>query len=241
MRILAVLTFAVAVVGVYLSVFVGFPHLVKRHWRKRFLARIKSSGAVCLTFDDGPQPGSTDRILDVLGKFGIKATFFMVGENVVKYPSLARRVLDSGHEVGEHSYWHRHPWKCDPFSSIQDLLKGKEALKRLLNLTKEPILRPPYGKLNLLSLFYCLRFKKRVAFWGIDPKDYSQSSALSIAKAVTGQLEAGSVVLLHDGRISNRRNSLELTSQALVGIIDTIVARDLKTLTISEALDWKEV
>ena len=87
--------------------------------------------------------------------------------------------------------------------------------------------------MNLLSVFYCLRFKKRLAFWDIDPKDYSLSSTLSISKAVTGQLEAGSVVLLHDGKTVNRRNSLELTSQALVGIIDTIVARDLKTLTIS--------
>ena len=114
MKILPVLIFAVAVVGVYLLVFVGVPHLVKKLWRRRFLARIKSSGAVCLTFDDGPQPGSTDQILQVLEKFGAKATFFMLGKNVAKFPDLARRVLDSGHEVGEHSYRHSHQWTCDP-------------------------------------------------------------------------------------------------------------------------------
>jgi peptidoglycan/xylan/chitin deacetylase (PgdA/CDA1 family) len=237
MRITALLVGAAALVGGYGLVFIVLPYLVKTRWLKRSLAQLKASGAVCLTFDDGPEPESTDRILDVLDVYGVKATFFMLGENVAKHPDLAKRVKQSGHEVGEHGHGHTHPWKSSPYRSLQDLLEGRRTLKRILNLSDEPILRPPYGKLNLMGLFYCLWYKKRVFFWDIDPQDYKQASPDSIVKAVAGKLGAGSVILLHDGRIARRRDTLALTHQSLAGILEIIKARKLRALTVSEAID----
>ena len=96
--------------------------------RKNFLGTVKKSACVCLTFDDGPDPKSTLKILQLLNEANAKATFFVLGKNIELHPELASKIVELGHEIGVHSYRHAHPWKCRPFQSLSDLVRGTNAI-----------------------------------------------------------------------------------------------------------------
>jgi peptidoglycan/xylan/chitin deacetylase (PgdA/CDA1 family) len=214
--------------------YILFPWIMKAYIRRRFLSIIRNSGCICLTFDDGPCPESTPKILELLQEAGAKATFFLLGENVNKYPSLAAMIVASGHEVGEHSYAHSHPWKSGPFRSIVDLVKGGRAIRKYGLSNNSPMFRPPYGKLNLVTLLYIWLCRKQVAFWAIDPKDYREHSGERVVKSIIGCLCPGSVVLLHDGR-RNSNKPPQVTVDALKQLLG--MANDCKIFTtVSEAI-----
>lgn len=213
--------------------YIPFPFIVKTLMRRKFLSTVRKSGCTCLTFDDGPCPVATPQILDLLRQRGIKATFFLVGERIEKFPEVVDRIVADGHEIGEHSYSHSHPWKCSPLRSLMDLIKGNRTLKRYEALQSTTWLRPPYGKLNLLSLLYVWIMKKQVAFWDIDPKDYREYSGRKVAQTVLDRFHAGSVILLHDGRNGSTALSTIAATRFILG-----AARKskLRFATIGEAL-----
>ena len=214
--------------------YIVFPWIMKAYIRTRFLSIIRNSGCICLTFDDGPCPESTPEILELLQEAGAKATFFLLGENVNKYSSLAAMIVASGHEVGEHSYSHSHPWKTGPVRSIVDLVKGGRTIRKNGLSNNSPIFRPPYGKLNLISLLYICLCKKQVAFWDIDPKDYREHSGERVAKSIIGCLYPGSVVLLHEGR-RNSNKPPQVTVDAVKQLFGMANDGHIFT-TISEAI-----
>lgn len=203
--------------------------------RRRFLANIRKSGHVCLTFDDGPSPASTPEILRLLGQEGIKATFFLTGENVEKYPDLASRIADEGHEIGQHGHWHIHPWKCWPLHSLMDLVKGAHTIRQQVCYEKPMLLRPPYGKLNLITLSYVLLSRRQLAFWDIDPKDYASQSGDAIVKHVMDRIFTHTTILLHDGRDSSDA-SANVTVSAVRAILMETKNRGMAFATVSEAL-----
>lgn len=210
----------------------GFKILI----RDKFLLKIKKSGCVCLTFDDGPNPKTTPNILKLLEEKNIKATFFLLGKNAEKYPNIVKDIINGGHEIGEHSYKHTHAWITGPIFTAVDLIKGERVLKRMKFPHKINLIRPPYGKFNFVTLLYVWLRKKRVAFWNIDPEDFANSSSQSIAEYVLHRLNSGSVVLFHDAR-KNTSRPADLTVEAIKLILEKSSDVGFHFMTISKALN----
>ncbi len=219
------------------SLYIIFPWCLKIILRKRFLSAIKISKKVCLTFDDGPHPRSTPEILHLLKKANAKATFFVLGMNAEKYPHLMKRIIKAGHEIGEHSYRHTHPWKCSPGQSMRDHILGQQSLRIFADSNKQILFRPPFGKLNLIVCLYMFMHRRKPVFWNVNPKDYEQNSADMIFRHVKENLQPGAVILLHDGRHNDSHSSdVTTTVNALQLILQESKRSGLTLATVSDAL-----
>jgi peptidoglycan-N-acetylglucosamine deacetylase len=174
------------------------PHLVKKWWRRRFFRWADNSGKIYLTFDDGPDIKITGEILDFLKHYGIKATFFVLSVNVDKYPVVVKRMINEGHTLGLHGEKHLHPWKVFPWTAMKDLSLAKKYLEEIG--IKIKYVRPPYGKLNIMSMIYIWLTDLVFIHWNIDPKDYNQFIAENLTRDLVSDIKIGKVVLLHDGR-----------------------------------------
>jgi peptidoglycan/xylan/chitin deacetylase (PgdA/CDA1 family) len=165
----------------------------------RFLVRgPRDSGQIFLTFDDGPHPEHTPRLLDVLAELNVKATFFVVGRQVEQHPDIVRRIHAEGHALGNHTYFHFAPTEI----GTRDFLREVERCGRLVEeITGQSceLVRPPQGKLTLGKLTGLWRARKAVVLWNVDPKDYSRHSSRELCQWFARRaLDAGDIVLLHD-------------------------------------------
>lgn len=151
-------------------------------------------GYVALTFDDGPWPGTTERLLDGLDQRGVKATFFLVGERVESMPDTVRRISDSGHQVGLHT-WDHVPLtglsprqigaQLDPSRACLDALLGKE----------DRMFRPPFGFVDE-TLKTCAGTP--LIGWSVDTEDWKDRNVSRILKVVEDECEDGAIFLMHD-------------------------------------------
>ena len=147
--------------------------------------------SVYLTFDDGPIPESTPFILDTLKEHGVKATFFMVGENVARHPDLYQRILDEGHQIGNHTYNHwgslRH--------SAHNYLKNIEKANKLIH---SHLFRPPHGWM-MLSAYNKLSQKYKIVMWDLVTRDYSHLlNAFDVLRNIVLYSRNGSIITFHD-------------------------------------------
>lgn len=160
-----------------------------------------------LTFDDGPSPKYTPQILALLEKFGAHGTFFMVGTNITRYPTLPQYVTAQGNEIAAHSMTHPYP----DYLSDSDLDYEITASVTLLRETSGlPVhyFRPPYGRDNYIYRKRAPELDVKIVYWTVDPRDWSGISADSIAEHVLVHLEPGCIVLLHDGG-GNRQETVD--------------------------------
>jgi peptidoglycan-N-acetylglucosamine deacetylase len=187
--------------------------------------------AVALTFDDGPSPTNTQRVLKVLNRFGVKATFFVIGRPASFHPDLVQAELTSGMEVGNHSW--SHPYRT-PFSSFTSRVIRAEITKaqqELLSLgASSGLFRPPGGAYSSKVIDIAKAADTRLVLWSVDPKDWERgSTAHEIAHAVLSKVGPGSIVILHDGG-----GDRSATIAALPAIIKGIRARGLQLVTVGE-------
>jgi len=209
------------------------PAALKVAHRRAFLRRMAASQSVHLTFDDGPNPETTPRLLELLRQRGVVATFFLVGSRAEKHPELVRQIRRDGHRIGSHGYDHTHAWKTAPWSTTTDLRAGEDALTRILD---EPargdvLFRPPYGKLNLGSLRF---LSERTSWWDVDPRDYECSSGSEVFDRLHPAIRPGSVVLLHDNRPSDS-DSAGPTLDAVELLLDFAEAQNLAFAALPRA------
>lgn len=156
-----------------------------------------SSMKVALTFDDGPHPRYTPQILDILQKYDVKATFFLIGENVTLYPDLVKRILAEGHEIGNHTYTHR---KIAEYTDLQ-LEEEMELCETVVYEVVEyrpKLFRPPCGKLDSKVKRLADAFDYRVILWNIDTRDWAHETPEAIKTNVINNIESGSIILMHD-------------------------------------------
>jgi glycosyltransferase involved in cell wall biosynthesis/peptidoglycan/xylan/chitin deacetylase (PgdA/CDA1 family) len=159
-----------------------------------------SSGAVCLTFDDGPHPEYTPRLLDVLQRQRIRATFFVVGQLAEQYPDLVQRMAAEGHAVGHHSYTHMRPQATSACRLGDEVRRSCDLLGRLLG-KPVSLFRPPHGHLTAAKLWRLWQAQQTVVLWNRDPKDYACPAPDLLSQWFRRQpLQAGDLVLLHDSR-----------------------------------------
>jgi len=146
---------------------------------------------IYITFDDGPVPEVTPKVLEILREYGVKATFFCIGDNVRKYPELYNQILAEGHRVGNHSYSHYNAWKVSAEAYLQDVEDGAR-------LIESNLFRPPYGKLTWQVLIP-LRKKYRIVMWDVISCDFDETvSAEQVYRNVTENARPGSVIVFHD-------------------------------------------
>lgn len=146
---------------------------------------------VYLTFDDGPIPESTPFILDTLHHYGIKATFFMVGDNVRKYPELYRRIMDEGHQVGNHTHNHISGFR----HSLHDYSYNVEKVNAYI---RSHLFRPPHGWMRLPQ-YALLSRKYKVVMWDLVTRDYSKwMTAQGILNNIKRYARPGSIITFHD-------------------------------------------
>jgi peptidoglycan/xylan/chitin deacetylase (PgdA/CDA1 family) len=169
--------------------------------RSRFMVCApRSSRAVCLTYDDGPHPEYTPRLLDVLATHGIRATFFVIGREAEKYPEIVRRAVVEGHEIGNHTWSHDEPRHVSAQQLAEELKRTNELLGAIVGKGIH-LFRPPLGKLTLAKLRVAWHAEHRVVLWNTDWKDYACVRAAELeSRAAAWNPTAGDVVLLHDNR-----------------------------------------
>jgi peptidoglycan/xylan/chitin deacetylase (PgdA/CDA1 family) len=168
----------------------------------RAVGKAKAPPAVALTFDDGPWPDGTRRVLDVLERMHVKATFFMVGYLIERYPEIVRRVRAAGMTIGTHSW--SHPYRTPlaeltPHRVETEVTAPADLLRRRFGI--EPgLFRPPGGSYDADVIGVAREAGMRVVMWSIDPHDYlTSASPRRIAADVLRAVRPGSIVLLHDG------------------------------------------
>lgn len=154
--------------------------------------RVKGdSKNIYITFDDGPHPDITPKVLDILDQYNAKATFFCVADNVRKYPETYRQIIDRGHRTGNHSYHHINGWKTGNKAYFNDI----EQASRLI---KSNLFRPPYGKISPGQIVM-LKKQYRIIMWSVLTYDFSRSVSPQVClnNALRG-LKPGAVIVFHD-------------------------------------------
>lgn len=187
----------VGVAGIVL--YFGIPWAYCR-WNQRMLRqRAVKHHQVLLTLDDGPGRQLTTAVLHLLAAQNAKATFFLLGRNIRGNADLVRLIQAQGHEIGSHTFDHLHAWKVAPWRSVSDIRRGLRAIDDALGARagRYPF-RPPYGKLNLMTLLYLLARRIPIVYWTVDSGDTwsvrpQDSQAARLSKAA-----GGGVVLAHD-------------------------------------------
>jgi len=152
---------------------------------------------IALTFDDGPSPGITDVVLKELAKRNLTATFFMIGNKVERYSTLAKEVFAAGHEIGNHSYTHPSLSSLSAEKVGYELQKTQDVIADVTG--KAPVwFRPPYGAFRKDQGFIPRSKSLGVAYWSVDPRDWARPGVSAIVSRVTAATNPGSIVLLHD-------------------------------------------
>lgn len=186
-------------------------------------------GTVALTFDDGPDPDCTPALLDALDAAGAKATFFMVGEQLMRHHAIAREVAERGHELALHGFEHRDHGTLSPQQARDDLARGLGTLEAGAGRTARWF-RPPYGRFSEASYEACEKLGLERVYWSAWGFDWEPVQADRIAEIVTRDLRGGDIVLLHDSPRYAPRESALATAEA----IPLIAESGLRLTTLSE-------
>lgn len=151
----------------------------------------RETNFVYLTFDDGPNEGITEEVLDILANYNAKATFFCLGKNAEQSPELLKKIREHGHSIGNHGYEHLNGWKSIDKKYLENVERGKFILQSNL-------FRPPYGKISFTQ-FLKLRKENKIIFWDLMPGDFDGAiSKEACLENVVKNIKEGSIVVLHD-------------------------------------------
>ena len=152
-----------------------------------------------LTFDDGPDPQWTPRVLDILAEAAIPATFFLIGQLAVRHPTLVRRIATEGHEVGNHTWSHRHPWAILPATARKEVQDGAAAIAGIVGRVPK-LFRPPHGRLRRCMIEEADRGGQALVLWNRSAVDWGpRGSARGIARRLSEAVK-DDIILMHDGR-----------------------------------------
>jgi peptidoglycan/xylan/chitin deacetylase (PgdA/CDA1 family) len=154
--------------------------------------------AIALTFDDGPDPRYTPRVLDILRDEGIEAAFFVVGHRAAKYPELLGRIEAEGHLVATHTYSHHHAYLTSPWRAWREVTAGVDEVESVTR-RRPAWFRPPWGATKLAMRLAVAASQQRLVLWTVTGEDWDQEQTpRSIAAGVNSQLKPGAIVVLHD-------------------------------------------
>jgi len=182
---------------------------------------------IALTFDDGPVPATTPRLLDILKKRNVRATFFVTGQNAERYPDIVRRAFNDGHEIANHSW--NHPRFTAAKTDVSGQLRRTSNIIQKITGTAPTTMRPPYGATNAaLNARIKREHGLTPVMWSLDPQDWKYRNANYVATQVIERVRPGAIILLHDIHPS--------TIDAVPRILDSLLARGFQFVTVSELI-----
>jgi peptidoglycan-N-acetylglucosamine deacetylase len=187
-----------------------------------------------LTFDDGPDPAGTIPILDALDAAGARATFFMVGEQLMRHQDVGREVVARGHEIALHGFGHARHEELTPQGARDDLARGLGAVEAATG-RRPRFYRPPYGRFSEHSYEACRKLELEPAYWSAWGQDWDELPGDRIADMVTRDLGDGVIVLLHDSARYAYRHSVLPTADALAPIAERAREDGLVLVSLGEA------
>jgi peptidoglycan/xylan/chitin deacetylase (PgdA/CDA1 family) len=183
---------------------------------------------IAITFDDGPHKTNTPQLLDILKQRGIRATFFVVGQNAAEYPDILKRIVAEGHELANHSYTHPVLASMSQSAVHEQLDKTHQAVLKATGVSMK-LLRPPYGALSEPQRRTVNNeFGYKVILWSVDPLDWKVRDAARVQNEIVSHTQAGSIVLAHDIHKS--------TVDAMPETLDKLTEKGFKFVTVSELL-----
>lgn len=188
---------------------------------------------IALTFDDGPWPGYTAQVLNILRENNIKATFFVVGQNLKNYPNLGKQIVAEGHVIGNHT-WHHWYHFFNPQAAAFEIDNTSELISQITG-AKTTLFRPPGGMLHNGLASYAKSKKYTVVMWSADSLDYNRPKASILTSRVLKQSKPGGIVLMHDGG-GNRSQ----TVAALPQMISKLRQQGYRFVTIPELLELQD-
>lgn len=162
------------------------------------LAQPLEARRICLTFDDGPDPRWTPRIFEILARANVSATFFVVGRLALKQAALIRQIVANGHELGNHTWSHRHPWILSAAAARQEVHDGAAVIAELSGRSPK-FFRPPHGRLRRCMIEEAERGGQTLVLWNRSAVDWGP---LGYERGIARRLaatQAGEIVLAHDG------------------------------------------
>jgi peptidoglycan-N-acetylglucosamine deacetylase len=190
--------------------------------------RTSSGAGYALTFDDGPHAQGTPATLEILAREGVPATFFLVGEQVRRNPTLAREIVAAGHAIGLHCDRHRNLLRLTPAQVRADIARARDTIERATERTVG-LYRPPYGVLNASALRIARGHGWRTLLWSHFGKDWkANATPASIAELLTRDAGPGSVLLLHDADDYSAPGSWRRTVEAVPRALQTLAERGLQ-------------
>jgi len=219
------------------SLVLGLPSLAPIWSPSRWLLgipdRLEDPTKVALTFDDGPHADGTPRLLRLLARHDVKATFFLVGEQVARRPELAREIVEQGHAVGLHGYEHHTLARMNNRQLHQDLLRAIHAVRSATQ-TRPVLYRPPRGVFTYQGLAAVRENGWEPVLWTADGRDWRRTSTpTSISQRVTGHLRGGEIILLHDSDYYASDWSWQHTLDAVPLILRELKERDLTPVSLT--------
>jgi len=205
-----------------------------------------STRAFSLTFDDGPDPDFTPKVLAALAEFGVLATFNIMGWNALHHGDLLREVIAGGHEIANHSWSHLDAADTEADVLEREVLYGKQVIEEISGQTLT-LFRPPRGNITGAQLRFAAQAGEQVVVWSFNGGLGGTPSVAELRDRSVAGIEAGDIVLLHDGigRGTFQRDSSSARDliaarnreiEALPGVIDGVLARGLRPMTVSQLL-----
>jgi peptidoglycan/xylan/chitin deacetylase (PgdA/CDA1 family) len=186
---------------------------------------------ISITFDDGPNPAATPLILDVLKRERVSATFFVLGRHAELWPELVKRMADEGHQLANHGYWHRKLHRRTPAYVREDLTRGTEQIERASGVRPRHF-RAPHGFRSPWVTPIAASLGQRTVGWSLGVWDSARPGADEIARRALAGLDAGSILLLHDGDGYDAQGDRMQTAAALPTIIRGLRERGLDFATL---------
>jgi peptidoglycan/xylan/chitin deacetylase (PgdA/CDA1 family) len=183
---------------------------------------------IAMTFDDGPHPSNTPRLLDMLRERNIKATFYVIGRNVDLYPNVLRRTVSEGHEIGNHSFTHPILSKMSDSAVREELTKCRDAVTRAAGIQPRTM-RPPYGALLQRQREWIhTELNYPTILWSVDPLDWKRPGSAVVTSRILAGTTPGAIVLSHDLHGG--------TVDAMPATLDGLLNKGFKFVTVSQLL-----
>jgi len=193
----------------------------------------RSQKLIALTFDDGPNPAHTPRLLDMLRRRNVKATFYVIGERAANHPDIIRRIVTEGHEVGNHTWTHPNLKKLSDDAVRRELNKTRDAIVSACGVQPRTM-RPPYGAMFQKQREWVYReYGYPTVLWDVDPLDWKKPGSSVVAQRLISGARNGSILLVHDLHGSS--------VDAIPQTIDTLLRQGYQFVTVSQLIAQKSV
>jgi len=187
---------------------------------------------LAMTFDDGPHPSLTPKLLDILKERNIKCTFFVIGKNAKMYPKIIQRILAEGHEIGNHTWTHCSLTSRSDPQIRSELQQSEDALFATANY-RPHLIRPPYGAINArVKQMMFSEFGYSTIMWSVDPQDWRRPGVSVVTSRLVNGAHPGAIMLAHDIHPP--------TIQAMPSMFDQLLAKGYQFVTVSQLMNMEK-